>query len=223
MALAAAIAEANREKAVTLPALGAERTSSSKPEKRLGDLVHSESMPRMLGEMRGLTRTESSASGLTASTKSIPTQIAMAAMKEDLRSNEDGMIKANDGELRELKDKVDALKAALQELEDEDFRLKNAKKEQRKERKEKDLAIEEMAEQDAQRLLNHARAELDAVLLAARRRQERLKTLSPAEAAAAKTTSTVNLVSRAIFAALLLAAATVVSPVISSMMSTGTS
>ena len=38
MALAAAIAEANREKAVTLPALGAERTSSSKPEKRLGDL-----------------------------------------------------------------------------------------------------------------------------------------------------------------------------------------
>ena len=223
MALAAAIAEANREKAVTLPALGAERTSSSKPEKRLGDLVHSESMPRMLGEIRGLTRTESSASGLTASTKSIPTQIAMAAMKEDLRSNEDGMIKANDGELRELKDKVDALKAALQELEDEDFRLKNAKKEQRKERKEKDLAIEEMAEQDAQRLLNHARAELDAVLLAARRRQERLKTLSPAEAAAAKTTSTVNLVSRAIFAALLLAAATVVSPVISSMMSTGTS
>ena len=177
MALAAAIAEANREKAVTLPALGAERTSSSKPEKRLGDLVHSESMPRMLGEVRGLTRTESSASGLTASTKSIPTQIAMAAMKEDLRSNEDGMIKANDGELRELKDKVDALKAALQELEDEDFRLKNAKKEQRKERKEKDLAIEEMAEQDAQRLLNHARAELDAVLLAARRRQERLKTL----------------------------------------------
>ena len=177
MALAAAIAEANREKAVTLPALGAERTSSSKPEKRLGDLVHSESMPRMLGEIRGLTRTESSASGLTASTKSIPTQIAMAAMKEDLRSNEDGMIKANDGELRELKDKVDALKAALQELEDEDFRLKNAKKEQRKERKEKDLAIEEMAEQDAQRLLNHARAELDAVLLAARRRQERLKTL----------------------------------------------
>ena len=68
------------------------------------------------------------------------------------------MIKANDGELRELKDKVDALKAALQELEDEDFRLKNAKKEQRKERKEKDLAIEEMAEQDAQ-LLNHARAD----------------------------------------------------------------
>ena len=57
MALAAAIAEANREKAVTLPALGAERTSSSKPEKRLGDLVHSESMPRMLGEMKGLTRT----------------------------------------------------------------------------------------------------------------------------------------------------------------------
>ena len=53
MALAAAIAEANREKAVTLPALGAERTSSSKPEKRLGDLVHSESMPRMLGEVRG--------------------------------------------------------------------------------------------------------------------------------------------------------------------------
>ena len=53
MALAAAIAEANREKAVTLPALGAERTSSSKPEKRLGDLVHSESMPRMLGEMKG--------------------------------------------------------------------------------------------------------------------------------------------------------------------------
>ena len=51
---AAAIAEANREKAVTLPP-SARSASSSKPEKRLGDLVHSESMPRMLEKCEGAT------------------------------------------------------------------------------------------------------------------------------------------------------------------------